>query len=67
MLVEKDNNEYNFRPIQPRLVGNAISLDLLIPPYAPPFKITARYPNPLLKNVRVQKLRKGLIKWLEGK
>lgn len=67
MRVEKDNEGYDFRPIQPRLVQDAVRLDLLLPPYHPRFEITTPHRNPLLRSTRVQKLRKGLIEWLEEK
>jgi len=64
MLVERTNGGYDFRPIQPRLIRNAIRLDKLLPPYHPRFEIRTPRPNPLIRDERVQKLRHGLIEWL---
>lgn len=65
MRVDKDNNGYDFRPIQPRVMPDAIRLDPLIPPYHPMFQIRTPHANPLLKDNRVQQLRTGLSEWLE--
>lgn len=64
MRVDRANDGYDFRPIQPRLVEGAIRLELLLPPYHPRFIITSPHPNPLIGDPRIQKLRKGLIEWL---
>lgn len=64
MRIGRTNEGYEFRPIQPRLIDNAIRLDLLLPPYHPNFEIRAPHPNPLLRDPRIQELRNGLINWL---
>ena len=64
-VVQRVENGYDFRPINPIINGGKIKLIYALPPYHPDFHWHSKYTNPLLVRTDVKKLREAMIQWLE--
>lgn len=64
-IVQKVDNGYDFRPVNPVRKGGKFGLVCALPPYHPDFRIHAKYKNPLLIRADVRRLREMMIDWLQ--
>jgi hypothetical protein len=64
-IVQKVDNGYDFRPVNPVRKDGKFGLVYALPPYHPDFRIHAKYKNPLLIRADVRKLREMMIDWLQ--
>lgn len=65
MQVQKTENGYDFRPVQPERDNGGLRLKLLRPPYDPAFEVGWRHPNPIKNSPQVQRNRSILTEWLK--